>query len=353
MSVMNTFREEFQRPEDHQKRGSLDELIERLITDYPVLSPDEKQEIIHLVEMNPKWRCDLESSQRLDAFLQDARQLNDPDADEGNLAWVLSSLFELKRTTGKGSSGFDEAYIEGLRRYLDRVRESDNLRPELNRLENRLKELESLGNAGVHYSEVSGHPDPNSGSPESDHWSVAKRFFESVNLEKLAEHRSVRLVVRVGTAGLFIFLVLITTSLVRDHGFIRMAQLRSNDFEWTEVGISSRGDDPLWEAELRRRFRGAVRVARNGQRTVLGLFPSYDFRRLSLARDMLEETIQIQNRLEPSPGNAHLLLAKIDFLLGQTKASRHELERALDGFGEGSVRAQHYLDAFEAEFGFD
>ena len=141
-----------------------------------------------------------------------------------------------------------------------------------------------------------------------------------------------------------LYLVLFSFSYLGESRPGRLAHIRTDDLRWTELGISTRGNDPAWERELTLRYDAALNEAAKAKSSVLGLFTSYDYERVGRARTLLEGTIGIQERLENAPASAYLLLAKLSWLMHDSLATRMALSSALSNGGAAAVRAREFLD---------
>ncbi len=343
-SPSNDFRDYPQR--DGDRPESTEELIERLLTEYPALGEEDRDHLSSLVADRPQYAECVQQARRLDRLLRDARTLNNPDEDTHVLPWVVLEATSLERSQRKRTT-FEEAYLDGLRRVLDRARRSDPAKAALERIEEKTHASASGESLENHFSRVTGH----SAATIVRRFQIGNGFFNPESLKTVMDHRVTQRVLQIGVTGLMMFVTLFSVSLVRDHGFTRLAQIGSSDYSWTQVGISNRGENPEWLHDLKERYQSAARMAQYSQTTVLGLFPAYDYRRLSLARTMLEKAINMQREIETVPASAHLLLAKIYFHLGQVDYCRAELERALAGRNADRARASTFLNVFENEYG--
>ncbi len=145
-----------------------------------------------------------------------------------------------------------------------------------------------------------------------------------------------------------VYLILFAASTLRESPLERMAHLTEDDYTWTELGVSTRGNDFEWERIMVNRYNEALQLARSSSRSFIGLFPSYRMDKLSRARMLLLRAIGSQEMLEPVPSAAYLTLAKLHFLLGDRMRSIDALRKALhlsSGAAEGSS-----LDSYSSGF---
>jgi hypothetical protein len=127
-----------------------------------------------------------------------------------------------------------------------------------------------------------------------------------------------------------VYLGLFIASQTRDDPVERIAHLTASDFDWTRLGVSSRGEDVVWTQIIISRYDEALTLAADARVSFLGLFPKYRTDRLQEARALLQETMAMQLTREPVPRPAYITLAKLHFLLGDSLESLDALRTALE-----------------------
>ncbi len=307
---------------------------------YPALDRAERAELEEIVRNHPEWQGHFQAAVRWAAFLSSSRSLNDPDSDEDTIAYtaVMDRLPD---------SVLPEDLVSPLARMKRRI-EADPVRRNLFvEYQRRFEEFESESDAVSHFEAVTGHSFAHESVTEAT--TRTTRFRRDRSLVPRAKSAPVlRGIKRGSTLLIGLYLVLLSLGHLGASNTDRLARLQSNDLHWTELGVSTRGDDPAWENQLIARYTAATREAARAKRSVLGLFPSYDYEKVGRARILLEDTIRIQERLEKAPASAYLLLAKLNLLMHDIEAAKSALHSARMQGGDAAARARRLLALSES-----
>ena len=310
--------------------------IEQRLSCYPALEEIEKEELERYVGDHPEWLGLLHGARHWGEFLSSAKSLNDPDADEKTIAYAAM-------TDRLPNSVVPEALVSPLARLKRRI-DADPMRQKRYDLySSRLDELESESDVVSHFEAITGHTFSREFIPASS----AEKSRVPTRPDPHPHPRRARIrrgILRGSAMLLVLYLVLFSFSYLGESRSGRLAHIRTDDLRWTELGISTRGNDPAWERELTLRYDAALNEAARAKSSVLGLFTSYDYERIGRARTLLEGTIGIQERLENAPASAYLLLAKLSWLMHDSLATRSALSSALSNGGAAAVRAREFLD---------
>lgn len=313
--------------------------IEDWILDYCGYDKVEKHQVEEFVQNNPEWETVFQSARHWDALLSDARMIADPDHDEVHLPYavVTGSSFWTRRA---------RPLQQLVARIHRRVEKEERLSDVRFQLEERIHELGSETSAIDHFESVTGQRFRAFGRLKRGPRSAgAPRLTQNVVSTGFVVGRKL---VRGFTLLAGVYLILFAASTFRESPLERMAHLTSDDYSWTELGISTRGNDIEWERSMVNRYNEALRLARSSSRSFFGLFPTYRMDKLSRARVLLLRTISSQEKQESVPPGAYLTLAKLHFLLGDRVRSIDALRVALRLKSDAAIGTS--LGDYESDF---
>ena len=294
--------------------------IEEWILDYCAYDELEKQQVEKFVEEHEQWEPVFQSARSWDALLASARNLVDPDYDEAHLPYaVVAGLGFWPRRA--------RTLQQAVERVHRRVEKNESLFELRTRLKQRKNTLESESFVVEHFEKVTGHQIRAIGRREWDRRGVSNQVLSGgVASTGLVFARKL---VRGFTLLAGVYMVLFAASTLRESPLERMAHLTTEDFTWTQLGVSTRGADPAWERIMLNRYEEALQLAQSSSLSFIGLFPIYRMDKLRRARTLLQRTIGNQAKRELVPSAAYLTLAKLHFLLGDRLRSIDALREAL------------------------
>ncbi len=295
--------------------------IRAWILDYGLHDARERERVCEYVQRNPEWDTCYRTALQWERLLSDARSLANPDLDNEVLPYAVAT----DRLP-------ENARNKPLRTVLDRIFRRAGVKSDLQLslvlYRTRKEAVDSITDAVSHFEAVTGHSvrgeDRGEQARSRRRSRNAFRSIAAVSRAPVA-----RSVLRPACTLVVMYIFLFFASTYRDTPIERMAHLRAGDFSWTELGVSARGDDTEWGRLLIARYDEALYVAASSQKTFLGLFPTYRYDQLQRARNLLQDTIQLQSERESVPAAAFITLAKLHFLLGDTTESLNALREVV------------------------
>ena len=295
--------------------------IEDWILDYGIHAPEDKRRVEAFVSANPEWEDCLREARRWEVLLNDSRKLADSRMDDLQLPDALAS----RRLPPVESRNPLRRMLSGI---LKRSGASGGARVRRSLHAERRYERDSDSHVARHFESLTGHVVREPGVPEVRNLSGS---LSGKNRRRIrTAPRPVRMAAGTVGAAVVVYLVLFVASVTHYAPAEKLARLTEADFTWTRFGVTTRGEDAMWQQLMADRYNAALDLAASSRKSFLGLFPGYRADRLLTARNAVRETIAIQLQREPAPAHAYLVLAKLNFLLGDTLQSLEALKQVVE-----------------------
>jgi len=329
--------------------------VEEQILSYPQLSVEKQRDVEAYVEANPEWAPLLQDVRAIEALVRGVH--SDVFPSEGFLTtYVVLKHFHSEELSDK---------IRGAFRRLERRMEDDPaLRERAEAARRRLEEAEAVIDPVAQFEELTGHSLSDAAKPASAETSATQGAGpRAADREPARRRRSVvdalvelPLMLRAAGAAiavlLGVYVVLFGISEVSQSPLDRMAAVNvSNQIVKNYTSTATRSAIPSADTmQVDQLYVDALSTLRDARTSTLGLFPSYNSKKLDRAERLLNQVLDQTEAGSFLALEAQFYLGKIDLATGKVDGARAKFRTVVKREGRMADEAREILETLDEEY---